>query len=132
MKNCKIVAKRYSYSIFKKDMGIPNPMHVSSIVYQENQQTFDFICEHLGETHIGDRAPLLALHATPGLGKSALLDRLASLITDWRTSPQANRPKALCKAPPWLRDLLVISVTFNLHSGVQGYNNNNLKTVYRF
>ena len=106
---------------FKIDMATGSPLHESPIPYQDNQGTFDYICENLNCRGQTGRPSFLAIHGTPGLGKSALLERFSSLVAFWTSHPNQDRPLMLRKASNWLQNAIIISITFNHKSHVKPY-----------
>ena len=106
---------------FKEDMAKGSPLHESPLTYQDNLETFDYICENLNRRGQTARPSFLAIHGTPGLGKSALLERFASMVADWRSQPNHPRPLMLRNASDWLQNAIIISITFNYKSHVKPY-----------
>ena len=98
---------------FKADFSKPHPLHQGLLKYQEDLPTFQFMCSYFTEAKKPTRNSLLALHATPGLGKSSLLDHFCNMITEWLTG---NKHKALDDAPDWLLDAIFVTVSFNFSS----------------
>lgn len=90
--------------------------------YQGNDAAFESLCDALSNQTILKN--FIALQASPGLGKSAFFDKFADDLFEWRTNGKA--PSWALKASNWLRDSIVISVTFNHLSPLQPeYNLNN-------
>lgn len=64
----------------------------------------------------GGRVPLVAVHATPGLGKTALIDYLSDLVWNWQ-QPESITPRELSIAQvQWIKRCAVVPITFNLPS----------------
>ena len=100
-----LISKRISFNV--------QPLHNPKLPYQANADSFEFISKCLATLRAA-KPSLIALHAAPGLGKSALLDNFASNVANWRRV--GKRPELLKSAPEWLRDAIIISVSFNFNS----------------
>ena len=98
----------------KADFSKPHPLHEGLLNYQVDLPTFQSMCSYFTNMKIGERNSLLALHATPGLGKSSLLDHFCKLITDWKHT--GTKHEAIAKAPDWLFDAIFVTVSFNFKS----------------
>ena len=96
----------------KDDFSTPHPLSESSLYYQVDRPTFQSMCRYFAWENI--KVPLLALHATPGLGKSSLLDQFCKMITDWKRT--GRKHDAINDAPDSLLNAIFVTVTFNFRS----------------
>lgn len=114
----------------KKVPSSPKRLHFSGKCfsnYQRNNEAFDSLCRALGFPDI--IKPLITLQATPGLGKSAFLDKLASDIFNWKHFNEV--PPWASTAPLWLHDSIVIPVTFNHDSLSQLHSKYRYFSIYK-
>ena len=98
----------------KADFSKLHPLHEGLLNYQMDLPTFEFMCSYFAQIKAGERNSLLALHASPGLGKSSLLDHFCKLITDWKHT--GTKHEAIGRAPNWLLDAIFVTVSFNFKS----------------
>lgn len=110
----------------RRELTRPHQLHNRGFGrYVASETVFQSVCEALNwvDQWGGRKAPYTAVHATPGLGKSALLDHLAYCVTQYqqsksssqkqRTQADAAAAQLLCNAISWPEHSVVISITFN-------------------
>lgn len=109
----------------------PHKLHSKGFAhaYVANSALFDSLCQSINSADDARRrneirAALPAVHGTPGLGKSALLDHLADCVTNYQKSLRGEplesdtreQLKLLRNARNWPECSVLVSVTFNNQS----------------
>ena len=110
----------------KQNFRQPNATHKHEACYAMYQEgdCLENLCYKLTQAKINKDSykPLIALYSSPGIGKSAFFDYFSDSMYKWHENSMM-RPNWVDDNNLWLKDMLVITVT---------YNHESTKSVYVF